>query len=157
LPHGLNRSGGVSEPDGPASVDGSAHGGGVANVGEVGEAGGDGSVRDAIGPWGRPLGPMVMRAVQRTTGVPTRPVTSVMWHLLASSSLPSSSPECPMTRALGPVQPGWGKPIHRWHTVPPSDPMERHQGPRPPSASKLIVQGKGTGPLQHAAVWRGRR
>jgi hypothetical protein len=58
--HGLNRSGDVPEPDGSASMDGSA-GGGAARVGEVG---GDGLVRGASGPWGWPLGPMAMCAVR---------------------------------------------------------------------------------------------
>jgi hypothetical protein len=80
----------VPEPNKPASVDGSA-GGGAAKVDEVGEGGGDGSVRGASGPWGRPLGPMVMRAIRRVTNAPTGPVTTVIRHSSASS-LPSSSP-----------------------------------------------------------------
>jgi hypothetical protein len=66
LPHGLNRSGDVLEPDGLASGDGSTGGddGGVARVSEVGEDGGEGSVRGASGPWGQPLGPMVIRVIR---------------------------------------------------------------------------------------------
>jgi hypothetical protein len=57
LPHGLNSSGGVPEPDGPASGDGSVSGGGdgAARVGEVGEVDDVVSVRGASGPWGRPV------------------------------------------------------------------------------------------------------
>jgi hypothetical protein len=62
LPHGLNRSGGVPEPDRPASGDGSAGGGGdgsgAARVGDVV------SVCGTSGPWGRPHGPMEMRVVR---------------------------------------------------------------------------------------------
>jgi hypothetical protein len=51
LPHGLNRFGGVPEPDRPTSVDGSAGGGGgAARVSEVGEGDVDGFVQGAIGP-----------------------------------------------------------------------------------------------------------
>jgi hypothetical protein len=95
LPHELNRSCGVSEPDGPTLVDGSIDsggGGGVARVGEVGEGSGDGSIRGTSGPWGRPLGPMVMRAIRWTADTPTGPVTTVIRRSSTSSSLPSSSP-----------------------------------------------------------------
>jgi hypothetical protein len=50
-----------------------------------------------------------------------------------------------MTRALGPVQPGWGKPNRGWHTVLPGNPMERHQGLRAPAVGKPPIQGKGMG------------
>jgi hypothetical protein len=94
LPHKLNRSDDVPEPDRPASVDESAGGGGggAARVGEIGEGGDDDSVRGTSGPWVRPLGPMVMCAVRRTAGAPTGPVTTMMRRSSASSSLPSSSP-----------------------------------------------------------------
>jgi hypothetical protein len=68
LPHRLNRSGVIAEPDGLASRDGRASGGGASRVGEVGEDDGEGSVRGANGPWGRPSGSMVMHAVQHITG-----------------------------------------------------------------------------------------
>jgi hypothetical protein len=87
LPHGLNRSCGVSEPDEPTSVDGSVDGGGgggAARVGEVGEGSGVGFVQGASGPWGQPLGPMVMRAVRRTAGTPMGPMTTVIRRSLAS-------------------------------------------------------------------------
>jgi hypothetical protein len=73
LLHGLNRSGGIPEPDGPTSADGSAGGGsgGMARVGKVDEGGGDGSVQGASGPWGRPLGPMVVHVIRRTASAPT--------------------------------------------------------------------------------------
>jgi hypothetical protein len=53
LPHGLNRSGGIPEPDGLALVDGSVDGGGVARdgAGEVGVM----VVRGASGPWVGPV------------------------------------------------------------------------------------------------------
>jgi hypothetical protein len=95
LPHGLNRSYGVLEPDEPASVDGSADGGGgggATRVGEVSESSGDGSIQSASGPWGRPLGPMVMCIVRWTTGTSSGPVTTMIRRSSASSSLPSSSP-----------------------------------------------------------------
>jgi hypothetical protein len=87
LPHGLNRSCGVSEPDEPTSVDGSVDGGsggGAARVGEVGEGSGVGFVQGASGPWGQPLGPMVMRAVRRTAGTPMGPMTTVIRRSSAS-------------------------------------------------------------------------
>jgi hypothetical protein len=64
LPHRLNRSDGVSEPDGPVSGDGSAGGGGGAARDEVGEVGGVVVVRSASGPGGRPRGPMKVHAVR---------------------------------------------------------------------------------------------
>jgi hypothetical protein len=154
LPHGLNSSGGVPEPDGPASGDGSVggDGGGVARVGEVG---GVVSVYGASGPWGRPRGPMEMCAVQRITGAPMGPETTVMRHSSSSSSLPSSSLDGSMTRALGLVQLGWGNPNCGWHTTSPGDPMERRRGPRAPSDGKPIGQGKGTGtsPTHDSVAW----
>jgi hypothetical protein len=41
------------------------------------------------------------------------------------------------------------------HMVLPGDPLERHQGPRTPSAGKPAVQGKGTGasPTRGGVVW----
>jgi hypothetical protein len=53
LPHGLNRSDGVSEPDESALRDGSAggNGSGAARVGEVGEDDGEGSVRGPVDQW----------------------------------------------------------------------------------------------------------
>jgi hypothetical protein len=56
LPHILNRSDGAPEPDGPASIDGSADGGGTVREG-VGEVGGM-VVLGVSGPWGQPRGPM---------------------------------------------------------------------------------------------------
>jgi hypothetical protein len=51
-----------------------------------------------------------------------------------------------MMRAHAPVQPYWGMaPNHGWHTAGPDDPMERHRGPRVPSAGKPAGQGKGMG------------
>jgi hypothetical protein len=38
-----------------------------------------------------------------------------------------------------------------------SDPMERRQILRVPSAGKPADQGRGRGTLQHTMVWRGRR
>jgi hypothetical protein len=61
LPHILNRSGSVPEPDGPTSVDGSTDVGGVTRDG-VGEVGGM-VVRGASGPWGWPREPMEILAV----------------------------------------------------------------------------------------------
>jgi hypothetical protein len=101
--HRLNRSDDVPEPDGPASVDGSAGGGGdgAARVGEVGDDGGDDSVRGASGPWGRPLGPMDARHPANHQ----RPNRAGDYHdavlvvFFSSLLLPFGS----MTRALGPV------------------------------------------------------
>jgi hypothetical protein len=69
-------------------------------------------------------------------------VTTAMRH--SSSSLPSSSPNGSMTRALRSVQPSWGNSNRGRHTVSLCDPMERRRGPRAPSASKPAGQGKGT-------------
>jgi hypothetical protein len=91
LPHGLNRSDGVPEPDGSASGDGSTDDGGGAARDGVGEDGGVVAVHGASGPKGWPRGPMEMRAFWRIIGAPTRPVTTVM-RWLSSSSSPSSSP-----------------------------------------------------------------
>jgi hypothetical protein len=142
--------------DGAVSVDGNAGGGGGGAT-RVGEGSGDGSVRGANGPWGRPLGPMVMHVVRWIAGAPTGLVATMMRCSSASSSLPSLPPECPMMRGLGPVQPSWGKPNRGRHTILPSVPMERRQGLRALSAGKPAVQWKETGPLQHTAVWHGRR
>jgi hypothetical protein len=62
LPHGLNRSGGVPEPDGPTSGDGSAGGGGSGSG--AARVGGVVSIHGASGPWGRPHGPTEMRVVR---------------------------------------------------------------------------------------------
>jgi hypothetical protein len=70
------------------STDGSG-GGGAARVSEVGEGSSDASVRGASGPWGQPLGPMVMRAVRWTASTPTGLVTTVI-RRSSASSLPSS-------------------------------------------------------------------
>jgi hypothetical protein len=60
LPHGLNRSGGVPEPDGLALGDGSTGDGdgGAARVDDMV------SVRGTSGPWGRPHEPTEMRAIR---------------------------------------------------------------------------------------------
>jgi hypothetical protein len=94
LPHELFRSGGVLEPEGPASLEGSADGGPDAAREGVGEVGGVVAVLGASGPWGRPRGLMKMHAVRRITGAPTGPVTTEIWRSSSSSSssLPSSSP-----------------------------------------------------------------
>jgi hypothetical protein len=63
LPHGLIRFGGVLEPKGPASLEGSASGGPGAAREWVGEVGGVVAVVGANGPWGQPLGPMEIRVV----------------------------------------------------------------------------------------------
>jgi hypothetical protein len=57
----------------------------------VGEVGGMVAVLRASGPWGRPLGPMEMRVVQRIAGAPTGPVTTEIWRSSSSSSSPPSS------------------------------------------------------------------
>jgi hypothetical protein len=63
LPHGLFRSGGVSEPEGPAALEGSAGSGpGAAREG-IGEVGGVVAVLSASDPWGQPRGPMEILAV----------------------------------------------------------------------------------------------
>jgi hypothetical protein len=67
LPHGLNRSDGAPEPDGPASVDGSIGGGAAMREG-VNEVSGV-VVLSANGPWGWPHGPMEILAVRWVTGV----------------------------------------------------------------------------------------
>jgi hypothetical protein len=86
-----------------------------------------------------------MSAVWRIVGAPTGPVTTVMWRSSFSSSLLSSTPDCSMARALGPLQPGWGNLNCGWHTVSPYDPMERRRGLMAPSTGKPTGQGKGTG------------
>jgi hypothetical protein len=58
-----------------------------------------------------------------------------------------------MMRALGPVQPGWGKPNHGRHTVLPGDLVERCQGLRAPSVGKPTVQGTGSSPTHVGVVW----
>jgi hypothetical protein len=63
LPHRLNRSCGVPEPDGLASREGSAGGGG-GGAARVGEVGGVVSVCGASVPWGRPRGPIEMCVVR---------------------------------------------------------------------------------------------
>jgi hypothetical protein len=60
LPHRLNRSDGVPEPDGSASIDGSDGGTARDGVDEVGGV----VVLDASGPWGRPRLPMDILAVR---------------------------------------------------------------------------------------------
>jgi hypothetical protein len=87
LPHGLFRSGGVLESEGPASLEGSADDGGVARDGVDGVV----AVRDASSPWDQPSGPMEIRAIWRIANAPTGPVTTVMWRASSSSSSPSSS------------------------------------------------------------------
>jgi hypothetical protein len=71
MPHILLRSDGVPEPEGPASLEGSADGGPGATREVVGEVGGVVTVCGASGPWGRPRGPMEMRVVQRIDDAPT--------------------------------------------------------------------------------------
>jgi hypothetical protein len=73
LPHELFRSSNVPEPDGPASIDGSADGRGATREG-VDEVGGV-VVLGTSGPWGRPRGPMEILAVRRVNDACTRPVT----------------------------------------------------------------------------------
>jgi hypothetical protein len=92
MPHILFRSGGVLEPEGPASLEGSVGGRPDATREGVGKVGGVVVVRGASGPWGRPRGPMEMRAVWRIAGAPTEPVTTEMWRSSSSSSPSSSSP-----------------------------------------------------------------
>jgi hypothetical protein len=89
LPHELLRSDGIPEPEGPASLEGSASGG-PGMVRGVGEVGGVISVRGASGPWGQPRGPTEMRAVRRIVGAPTGPMTTMMRRSSSSSSPPSS-------------------------------------------------------------------
>jgi hypothetical protein len=90
LPHVLLRSGGVPEPEGPASLEGSVGiGPNMAREG-VSEVGGVVTVRGVSGPWGRPRGPMEMHAVRCITGAPTGPVITEL-RPSSSSSLTSSS------------------------------------------------------------------
>jgi hypothetical protein len=96
-------------------VDGSTDGGGgggAARVDKVSEGSGDGFVQGASGPWGQPLGPMVMRAVRRTASTPTGPVTTVIQHSSVSSSLPSSPHSLPDDEApwAGATQLGQAQP-----------------------------------------------
>jgi hypothetical protein len=158
LPHRLNRSGGVPEPDRPTSGDGSTDdGGGVARDG-VGEVGGMVVVCGTSGPWGQPRGLTEMRVIRRITGAPMGLVTTMIRHSSFSSSSPSSSPDGLITKARGPMQLSWGiAPSRGWHTAGPNDPMERRRGSRDPSTGMPPGRGKGTGPLQHSAVWRSRR
>jgi hypothetical protein len=91
LLHRILRSSGVPESKGPASLEGSAGGGGAVRDG-VGEVGDVVAVRSASGPWGWPRGSMEIRVIRRVAGAPTRPVTTVMRRASSSSSYPSSSP-----------------------------------------------------------------
>jgi hypothetical protein len=76
LPHRLLRSGGIPEPEGPASLEGSV-GSGPGTVREgVGEVGGVVPVLGVSGRWGRPLGLMEIRAVRRIAGTPMGLVTT---------------------------------------------------------------------------------
>jgi hypothetical protein len=76
LPHGLNKSGSVLEPNGPTSGDGSIDDGGATRDG-VSEV--DGMVvHGTSGPWGWPYGPMEILTVWQIADAPTRPVTTVM-------------------------------------------------------------------------------
>jgi hypothetical protein len=65
LPHGFVRSGGVLDPDRPASLGGGAGAGGAAREG-VSEAGGM-VVLAASGPWGRPRGPMIIFIIRQVS------------------------------------------------------------------------------------------
>jgi hypothetical protein len=93
LPHGLFRSGSVLEPEGPASLEGSA-GSSLGTMREgVVEVGGVVAVRGASGPWGPPLRPMKMHAVRHIPGAPMGLMTTEIWCSSSSSSpSPSSSP-----------------------------------------------------------------
>jgi hypothetical protein len=91
LLHGLLRSGGVAEPEGPASLDESADNSPDTMREGVGEVGGMVVVHGASDPWGRPRGLIEMHAIWRITDTPTGPVTTEMWRSSSSSS-PSSSP-----------------------------------------------------------------
>jgi hypothetical protein len=96
LPHALLRSGDVPEPEGPTSLEGSADDGPDTMREGVDELDGVVVVRGASGPWGRPLGPLEIRAVWRIVGGPMGPMTIKIWRLTSSSSsLPSSSPCMP--------------------------------------------------------------
>jgi hypothetical protein len=76
LSHRLFRSDGVTEPEGPAPLEGSAGSGpGVAREG-VGEVGGVVVVCGASGPWGWSHGPMEIHVVRCIVGVRTGPVTT---------------------------------------------------------------------------------
>jgi hypothetical protein len=68
LPHGLFRSGGIPKSEGPASLEGSACGAARDSVDEVGDVV---PVCGASGPWGRPHGPMEIRAARHIAGAPT--------------------------------------------------------------------------------------
>jgi hypothetical protein len=93
LSHGLFRSDGVSEPEGPASLEGSADGGPDAAREGVSEVGSVVVVHGTSGPWGQPHGSMDICVVRRIVGAPTGLVTTDIRHLSSSSSsLPSSSP-----------------------------------------------------------------
>jgi hypothetical protein len=84
------RSDGGLEPEGPASLEGSADGGPGAATEGVGEVGGVVSVRCASGPWGQPRGPTEMRAIWRIASAPMGLVTTMMRRSSSSSSPPSS-------------------------------------------------------------------
>jgi hypothetical protein len=68
LPHGLFSSGGRPNSEGPASLEGSACGAARDSVDEVGDVV---PVCGASGPWGRPHGPMEIRAARHIAGAPT--------------------------------------------------------------------------------------
>jgi hypothetical protein len=92
LPHGLYSSGGVPDPDGPASL-----GGGAAREG-VGEAGGV-VVLNTSDPWGslpRAFGGSSALGIGRR-----RPRFTVVLLLL-----PPPPPHGPVTKTRPPVQPG---------------------------------------------------
>jgi hypothetical protein len=84
------RSDSVTEPERPASLEGSAGDGPDAAREGVGEVGGLVVVLGANGPWGRPRGPMEMRAVRRIASAPTGPTITEMQRSSSSSSPPSS-------------------------------------------------------------------
>jgi hypothetical protein len=91
LSHELLRSDNVPEPEGPASLEGSADGGPAAAREGVGKVGGVVAVLSASGPWGQLIGPMEIHDVRRITGAPTGLVTTEIWRSLSSSSSPPSS------------------------------------------------------------------
>jgi hypothetical protein len=147
LSHELLRSGSVPEPEGPASLEGSADGGPAAAREGVGKVGGVVAVLSASGPWGQPIGPMEIHAVRRITGAPTGLVTTEIWRSLSSSSSPPSSSPCgSMTKGHRPVQAGWDSRNRGRHTARPDDPFDGHHGLRAMAGSPA-GQGKGTGPL----------
>jgi hypothetical protein len=145
LLHRLLRTGGVLEPEGPASLEGNAGSGSDAAREGVGEVGSVVPIRGDSGPWGQPRGPMELCVVWWNGGAPMGLVTTVM-QCSSSSSSPPSAPDGLMVKAREFVQPDWGTAPNRgWHTAGPNDPMERRRGPTTLSAGTLAGLGKGMG------------